>query len=205
MTDTKIPVTSIAVLADDSSSWYPAPFKYGMWGSVMGLDYLKIKLLDYKKKWDQLKEEKNPFAIVVMAHLRALETRMDRALRKQWKTELTRLLYERDYSKDQILKLYSFIDWLLTLPEELEEIFLEDLQTYEKERKMRYITSAERIGIKKGRREGSYKTYFKLIQNMKRKNFADQEICELTNLDMDTVKKIMNNDPMVDIPLHLLD
>ena len=70
---------------------------------------------------------------------------------------------------------------------------------------MRYITSAERLGIQKGRREGSYKTYFNLIQNMKNKNLSDVEICEYTNLDMDTLKKIINNDPMVDIPLHLLD
>ena len=202
----RIPVTSIAVLADDSPSWSPEPFKYGMWGSSMGLDYLKVKLLDYKKRWNYLQKEKNPFAIVVMAHLKALETKKDNTLRKQWKTELTKLLYERSYSKEQVLNLYSFIDWLLSLPEELEKIFPEDLQVYEKERKMRYITSAERFGIQQGiqqgmqqdmqqgMKEGSYKTYFNLIQNMKSKNFADQEICELINLDMDTIKKIMNND-----------
>jgi predicted transposase YdaD len=208
----RIPVTSIAVLADDSPSWYPEPFKYGMWGSSMGLDYLKVKLLDYKKRWNYLKEEKNPFAIVVMAHLKALETRKDNTLRKQWKTELTKLLHERAYSKEQVLKLYSFIDWLLTLPEELEKVFLEDLKVYEKEKKMRYITSAERLGRKEGRqegrqegrKEGSYRTYYNLIHNMKNKNFSDWEICELTNLDIDTVKKIMNNET-VDIPLYLLD
>ena len=40
--------------------------------------------------------------------------------------------------------------------------------------------------------------------NMKNKNFTDWEICELTSLDIDTVKKIINNES-VDIPLHLLD
>jgi predicted transposase/invertase (TIGR01784 family) len=204
----RIPVTSIAVLADDSPSWNPEAFKYGMWGSVMGLDYLKVKLLDYKKRWNYLKEDKNPFAIVVMAHLKALETKRNNTLKKQWKTELTKLLYERAYSKDQVLSLYSFIDWLLILPEELEKIFLEDLQVYEKEREMPYITSAERLGRQEGRREGrkegSYITYSNLIQNLKNKNFSDFEICELTNLDIDTVKKIINNET-VDIPLHLLD
>ena len=149
---------------------------------------------------------------MVMAHLKALETKNDNTLRKQWKTELTKLLYERAYSKDQVLNLYSFIDWLLSLPKELEKVFFEDLKVYEKERNMRYVTNAERFGIQKGiqkgrqegKREGSYKTYFNLIQNMKNKNFADQEICELTNLDIDTVKKIMNNES-VDIPLYLLD
>lgn len=66
---------------------------------------------------------------------------------------LTKLLYEKGYSKKQILELYSFVDWVLTLPEALEKIFLEDLRTYEKEKKMPYITSAERLGRKEGRHE----------------------------------------------------
>lgn len=146
-----IPVTSIAILADNTASWNPEPFKYGMWGSSMGLDYIKTKLLDYKVQWSYLKKEENPFAIVVMAHLKALETRKDHSLRKQWKTELTKLLYEKGYSETGVLNLYRFIDWVLTLPEAFEKIFFEDLKQYEKEKKMPYITSAERIGRKEGR------------------------------------------------------
>ncbi len=120
----------------------------------MGLDYLTSKLLDYKGKWGYLERQDNPFAIVVMAHLRALETRKDHLLRKQWKTELTRLLYEKGYSRTAVINLYRFIDWVLTLPDALEEIFLEELKAYEKEKNMPYITSAERIGRKKGKQEG---------------------------------------------------
>lgn len=76
----KTPVTSIAILADDSYSWDPAPFHYGMWGSSMGLDYLKTKLLEYQDRWQYLSEQDNPFAIVVMAHLKALETKNDYSL-----------------------------------------------------------------------------------------------------------------------------
>ncbi len=89
-----------------------------------------------------------------MAHLKALETRKDHSLRKQWKIELTRLLYEKGYSKAAIINLYRFIDWVLTLPEALEEIFVEELKVYEKEKNMPYITNAERIGRKKGKQEG---------------------------------------------------
>jgi len=56
----KVPVTSISVLADDSPSCTPAPFQYGMWGSAMGLTFLKTKLLDYKTKWDYLENEEIP-------------------------------------------------------------------------------------------------------------------------------------------------
>ncbi len=50
--------------------------------------------------------------------------------------------------------MYRFIDWVLTLPEALEKIFLENLRQYEKEKNMPYITSAERIGKKEGKKEG---------------------------------------------------
>ena len=130
----KIPVTSIAILADDSSSWNPEPFHYGMWGSVTGCDYIKSKLLDYKTKKAYLEEKNNPFAIVVMAHIKALETKKNNSLRKQWKIELTKLLYEKGYSEKQVLNLYAFIDWVLNLPEELEKVFLEELSFYEREK-----------------------------------------------------------------------
>ena len=47
---------------------------------------------------------------------------------------------------------------------------------------MPYITSAERIGRKEGRQEGTYNTCLNLIQNMKKNNLSDQEIARLTNL-----------------------
>jgi hypothetical protein len=65
-----IPVTNIAILADENPNWNPGPFRYGMLGSNMGLDYLKSKLLDYKDKWSYLETIKNPIAMVVMAHLK---------------------------------------------------------------------------------------------------------------------------------------
>jgi hypothetical protein len=199
-----IPVSSIAILADGIPSWNPAPFEYGMWGSAMGLNFIKTKLLDYKEKWTYLKSHDNPFAIVVMAHLKAIETRKNHSLRKQWKVELTKLLYEKGYSKEQVLDLYSFIDWVLTLPAALEKIFLEDLRSYEKEKDMPYVTSAERIGRKEGRKEGKLELYIDLIQNMKNNNLSEQEIAKLTNLDIEIVRKVLNNEKF-EIPLHLLE
>jgi hypothetical protein len=150
----------------------------------------------------------NPFAIVVMAHLKALETKKDNTLRKQWKIELTRLLYQRGYSKKWILALYSFIDWVLSLPEELEKIFLEDLKTYEREKNMPYVTSAERIGRKEGKREGKreggYVTFLNLVQNMKKNNLSEAEIARMTGCEVEVVRRILNNE-QVDIPGYLLE
>jgi flagellar biosynthesis/type III secretory pathway protein FliH len=89
-----------------------------------------------------------------MAHLKAQETRGKGEERKRWKWSLTRRLFERGYAREDVLNLLRFIDWVMRLPQELEESFWQEVEQYEEERRMRYVTSIERIGMKKGREQG---------------------------------------------------
>jgi hypothetical protein len=57
-------------------------------------------------------------------------------------------------SSQDILELFRFIDWVMILPEELEEQFSDGLVQYEEEMKMPYVTSVERLGRARGRMEG---------------------------------------------------
>ena len=43
--------------------------------------------------------------------------------------------------------------WLMSLPSELEQEFQQELNQYEEEKRMPYVTSVERIGREKGMRE----------------------------------------------------
>ncbi|MBI4606376.1 MAG: hypothetical protein HY721_30795 [Planctomycetes bacterium] len=70
------------------------------------------------------------------------------------KKELVRLLYERGYKRGDIMLLFKFLDWLVRLPPELDDRFEGWVTEYERRRTMPYVTSIERIGIKKGRRMG---------------------------------------------------
>jgi len=89
----------------------------------------------------------------VMAHLQALETRQNRKKRKEAKLALTKRLYEQGYQREDIINLFKFIDWLMSLPTELEQEFQQELNQYEEEKRMPYITSVERMGMEKGMRE----------------------------------------------------
>ncbi|WP_338430512.1 DUF4351 domain-containing protein [Synechococcus elongatus] len=149
-----VPIASVAILADESPSWRPTMFETGLWGSRDRSEFVSIKLLDYLDRMDQLLEDENPFAIAIAAHLRAIQTKQDRQLRKQWKLELLKLLYERGLSRERIVGLFKFIDWLLSLPEGLELEFWQSLSAYEQERRMPYVTSVERIGLQKGIQQG---------------------------------------------------
>ena len=63
-------------------------------------------------------------------------------------------LYERGYSRERVVSLFRFIDWLLEVPATHEALFWREIQAYERERTMPYVTSVERIGLARGREEG---------------------------------------------------
>lgn len=116
-------VVSLAVLGDERSSWRPSQFGYQLWGCEVGFKFPVVKLLDYKQQWSALEASRNPFATVVMAHLKAIETRDDRLRRKEWKLALIRRLYEQRLKREDIINLFQFIDWVMSLPLALEQDF----------------------------------------------------------------------------------
>jgi hypothetical protein len=148
-----IPVASLAILGDERSSWRPDRYQSQLWGCVVDFRFPVVKLVDYRQNWQALEESRNPFAVVVMAHLKAQETRKDQQQRKLWKFTLTRRLHKQGYERQDILNLYRFIDWLLELPEGLELEFQQEIARFEQERQMTYISSIERMAEQKGRQQ----------------------------------------------------
>ncbi len=151
------PVASFAILSDDSPTWRPHHYSSALWGTTVDFEFRTIKLLDYKHHWDELMDSENPFSVVVMAHLKALETSGDQVSRKQWKLSLIKLLYQRGYERRDVKQLLRFIDWLLALPLALQGDLWQEILTYQEEMNMPYITSLERLSMNKGLEEGRKK------------------------------------------------
>lgn len=142
------------MLGDESPGWRPTEFGYALWDCAVSLRFPTVKLLDYAARWDELEASRSPFAVIVMAHIKARETRNDFARRFAWKFRLFRWLYERGFSKQDILELFRFMDWLLWLPEELTQKFRQATVEYEEEKQMPYVTSIERLGRQEGLQQG---------------------------------------------------
>ncbi|MDB9411298.1 hypothetical protein [Microcystis aeruginosa] len=87
-------------------------------------------------------------------------------------------MYEQGYQREDILNLFKFIDWLMTLPTELEKEFQQELNQYEEEKRMPYITSVERMGMEKG-----------MIQKARESVIDDLEI-RFENVPSELVNKI---------------
>ncbi len=148
------PVVSLAVLGDENPHWRPCEYRQSLWGCEARLTFPVLKLLDYAERLVWLEQNPNPFAVVISAHLQAQATRHDPAARYAGKWRLVRGLYERGYARQDVLELFRFIDWLLQLPEELEQQLQHTITSYEEEQKMTYITSVERMSEKKGWQRG---------------------------------------------------
>ncbi len=147
-------VISLAILADDDPDWRPDEYGYGRWGFHTGTKFLIRKLLEYAPHWQALETDPNPFAMVVLAHLKTLETRHAPVERQTWKVRLVKGLYERGLSADDVRHLFQFIDWIMDLPRPLDRLFWQEIDHYLKEKRMPFITTPERIGLEKGLLQG---------------------------------------------------
>ncbi|MCU0642821.1 MAG: cytosolic protein [bacterium] len=150
-------VISLALLTDINKNYRPTVFEVSRWGFKLSFQFPIIKLLDYQEKWKKLEQNLNPFGIVVMSFLKTIETKGNEQQRYSWKKHFLLGLYERGLTRDIIFILYQFIDLLMNLSDELEQELIEAIEAIEEAKKMSIITSAERIGIEKGKKEGMEK------------------------------------------------
>ncbi|MDB6096302.1 MAG: cytosolic protein [Francisellaceae bacterium] len=147
-------IASMAILVDRDKNWYPGPYQRALWGSETYRKYDIIKVLDYQAQKIELSKLDNPFALVILWQLTAIETHNNPKARLFEKTQLTRMLYAHGKSADDIRLLYRFLDGLLSLNEQLSYQYHESVKQIEEELKVNYMTTAEKIGFQQGIQEG---------------------------------------------------
>ncbi len=159
-------VASLAVLADDDPDWRPGEFWNSLFGCEAGLRFPAMKLLDFAAREAELEASDNPFARVVLAHLKAQQTRGDASDRYTWKKRLVRGLFERGFSAQDVRELFRLIDWLMELPPPLAKDFRDDVDKMQEEGHMPYVTSIERLAKCEGMCES--------IEEVLRHNYAEE-------------------------------
>ncbi len=179
------PVASFAVLADEHINWRPDNFSYSVLGSETAIHFPIAKLADYHNKVDELLKMDNSFAVVTATHILTQQTRKNAVERYKAKHLLVRLLYQRQWDKQRIIDLFGVIDWMMRLPEELEQQLWQDIDILEENEKMRYVTSIERFiiakerqaglleGLQEGRQEGLLEGEAEMLGLMLKHRFGD--------------------------------
>jgi hypothetical protein len=149
----QVPV-SLAILCDDRPNWRPQEYSATYPDTQLNFRFGVVKVLDWRDCLDELEASDNPFATVVMTHLKFQETRKNVQQLRDWKWRLTRALYDKGYGRQEIENLYQFIDWVIMLPEEMERELWQELKAFEEKRKVTYVTNAEKFGFERGIQEG---------------------------------------------------
>jgi hypothetical protein len=145
-------VASFAILADGDPIWRPDRYVYNLWNCGGGFHFPVVQLLDLDTA--ELEQKPNPFAVVVLAHLTAQRTAGDAQSRRASKFRLIRGLLERSIERENVLRLLRLLDWFLKLPPPIEYQLRQDVQAFEQEKRMPYVTSWERMGKEEGLAEG---------------------------------------------------
>lgn len=183
-------IASLAVLGDEHANWRPSRFGFELFGCRVDFQFPVVKLVDYKHRLGELEASRNPFATVVMAHLAALETSSDRLQRKQQKLALVRRLYALGFKRQDVLNLLAFVDWMLTLPLELEAEFNREVEQLEAEQRMKYITSFERLGIEKGKHSEALSLVTRLLNRRLGHSIEDTLVERLRSLSVEELEAL---------------
>jgi len=122
---------------------------------------------------DELLAADNSFAVVTATHILTQQTRKNDQERYQAKRLLVRLLYQRKWDKQRVIDLFGVIDWMMRLPEELEQQLWQEIEILEENEKMQYVTSVERMGIAKGLQKGVLKGEVEMLGLMLKHRFGD--------------------------------
>jgi len=166
------PVASLAVLADQHKHWKQTSYGYNVLGCRLTLDFPVAKLTDYDEKLDELFASDNAFGLITAAHILTRQTRKKHQERYEAKLRLIKILYQRHWDKQRVINLLTVVDWLMTLPAWLDTKVWQEIETIEKHKNMKYITSIERIGIAKGREEGRVEGESKLLKRQLERRFG---------------------------------
>ncbi len=192
-------VASFAILADSDAHWRPDHYEQGAFGSVCGLTFPTAKLWDWVGRESVLEQHANPFALVVLAHLRALQMREDPEARLTGKTHLVRLLYNRGMNARDIWRLLRFIDWILELPPALDRLYTDHLHRIQEERHMPFITTPERIS-----RIDALNAGIREFLTFRFGSAADSVLAEIQTLeDHELLDKVLRTIRTVDSPEKL--
>lgn len=160
------PLVSLAVLADEQARWRPTGYESDVLGCRIRFDFPVCKLSELNlEPW---LTAGNPVARVIAAHRVAQQTSGagGASKRRRGKLGLVRSLLESGARVEEVAEVLRLMNWLLALPAEEEVVFREELGRLQKESRMPYISTYDRLvraegleeglllGLQKGRQEG---------------------------------------------------
>ena len=149
------PVSSLAILGDECPDWRPDCYEDCSPGNRVFFQFAVCKLLDLEAAAMAGVPKGDPAAVVIAAHRAAQRTRHRVEERAAVKGHLLRILLKAGLDQGHADGLFRFVDWLLSVPEEVEmDIRRELREELRRSDAMKYETPWEKKCRQEGRMEG---------------------------------------------------
>ena len=146
-------VLSLGLLVDDSRNFCPDRCEWTLGGCELSFRYPVVKLLDFKTE-AELFSDRNPFALATLVQRGKFRAAGDVEARFRYKVAYARELIGRRYSRDWLLKLLRFMDYVLRLPAGLAERYRGELARLEEDCGMPFLTTFEQKALEQGIEQG---------------------------------------------------
>jgi len=128
-------ITTIAIYTHDDVPEQYDRFEYSYQGTELIYKFNTYLIRDANE--EELEKSNNIFALVILACKYANQTKNDVELRRKFKLKLFRLAARRGYSRKEIIALISFLDFVVSLPDEMNmQLKVDFAKEFKKEKKM---------------------------------------------------------------------
>lgn len=120
-----VDITALAIYVGDRIPKQFNKYEHAFVGTHIVYAFNTFVVRDWKNRKEELMDNENPFALATLACLYVMETKRNKNfdLRKNFKLQLARLCFERNYPKFKIYKLINFVWYIVSLPKNLQETF----------------------------------------------------------------------------------
>ncbi|MFD2903734.1 Rpn family recombination-promoting nuclease/putative transposase [Sphingobacterium anhuiense] len=191
----QVPISAIAILADDNRSYYPSVYVKEFMGTILHYRFNSYKVLHQDEV--ALRSNKNPFSVVVLTTLLAITNKniSDDKL-KDIKHDLYEQMMSRKMDKSTRQGLYNFLTYyvgfenqgtLTIFESEIEKKLgrssIMGTQEY-------LLDKAEKQGIEKGMEKGEREKAISIALEFKKMGLPVADIAKGTGLSIEEIEKL---------------
>lgn len=170
----RLDIVSIVILGDKNPRWRPNRYLRELPGTRLDFQFHAVKLLDLDVQF-LLEEAKrrNPAALMLLAFRRAMETESDMERRLETRKQLIALMMEHGYNPEHQAHILRLLEWVIILPETLEQQVEQFVEEYKRQRKTTFVSRFERRLIEQGVQQGLSAMHNSLTRILQRRFGAD--------------------------------
>jgi hypothetical protein len=140
---------TLVVLADLRRDWRPDEDLFQFGGFESRVKFPMCKLIG--KLDSEWRNDNSLPVLLARAQIEALRTAGDPEERYRSKWLLVRGLYDLGYNPQEVREVIRLVDWMMHLRVDLEQRFRQELNIFEEQQNMPYITSMERLAEARGK------------------------------------------------------